>query len=654
VLGTLAYMAPEQAQGRGIDQRSDVFGLGAILCEILTGQPPYVGATSREIYRRAERADLAEALARLDGCGADPALVRLAQACLAADPAGRPADAGEVAGQVTAYLASVQGRLRAAEVAAAAAEAKAAEEHKARAAAQARVAAERRARRLTVALAAAVLLTALLGGGGWWWLEAERDARQQKVDRDIHQALEKATALRLQASRPGPDAARRAAQAREHVQRAQALAASGDCGPGLAQQVRQLAAAFEAEDKDRRLLDALEDARLATAETDVQHSRFRLERAIPLYREALRAWGAQVRAAVALKDPAQRRAKLEELAGQADVQGLPVLALTSLARRLDTMEAGASAVALLRRAQAQHLGDFWVNHELGMALWRLQSAPDEAVRYLTAAVALRQASPGAHLNLGIALTAKGDLDGAIAQYRRAIALDSKYAKAHTNLGKALNAKGDRDGAIACFRRAIAVDPKEAMAHNNLGALLYGKGDVAGAITKYKEAIAVDPKLAEPHNNLGALFYKKGDLVGAIAAYRQAAAVDPRNAKVHSNLADALRAKGDLDGAIAAYRRAVALDPKDAQAHTNLGFALYAKGDLDEAIAAYRRAIAIDPKLAPAHYNLGVALGRKRGDLDGAIACFRRAIAIDPKLAKAHSNLGLARFGKGDMAGAITA
>jgi predicted Ser/Thr protein kinase len=55
VIGTPAFMAPEQAQGRitDIDERTDVFGLGAILYFILTGRPPYLGSTITEILSAA-------------------------------------------------------------------------------------------------------------------------------------------------------------------------------------------------------------------------------------------------------------------------------------------------------------------------------------------------------------------------------------------------------------------------------------------------------------------------------------------------------------------------------------------------------------------------------------------------------------------------
>jgi serine/threonine-protein kinase len=127
VLGTPAYMPPEQAQGEveRLDRRSDVFGLGAILCEILTGQPPYTGPDREKVYRRAVRADLADALARLDSCGADAELIQLARNCLAEQPEHRPADAGAVASALTAYLESVEARLRQAEMERAAARAQA-------------------------------------------------------------------------------------------------------------------------------------------------------------------------------------------------------------------------------------------------------------------------------------------------------------------------------------------------------------------------------------------------------------------------------------------------------------------------------------------------------------------------------------------------
>src|SRR5262249_47300042 len=71
--GTPAYMSPEQARGAvdQLDARCDVFGLGALLCEILTGQPPYTGSDCRAVRDQAAAADLAPAAERLGACGAD-------------------------------------------------------------------------------------------------------------------------------------------------------------------------------------------------------------------------------------------------------------------------------------------------------------------------------------------------------------------------------------------------------------------------------------------------------------------------------------------------------------------------------------------------------------------------------------------------------
>ena len=121
---------PSRRAGRldTLDERADVFALGSILCEILTGEPAFVGEDGAEVYRKARAADLSDAFARLDACDADAELVALARACLAAAPKHRPRDAGVVVPGLTAYLRGVEGRLRDAELAQARAEARAAGE----------------------------------------------------------------------------------------------------------------------------------------------------------------------------------------------------------------------------------------------------------------------------------------------------------------------------------------------------------------------------------------------------------------------------------------------------------------------------------------------------------------------------------------------
>lgn len=110
--GTLEYMAPEQAIGGMLDKRTDVFGLGACLCHILTGEPPYLGKKRGEILKLAAAADLVTIHNDLLRCHNDSKLIRLAINCLQRVPAQRPSDANEVARQLSSYqeaaLAQVQ------------------------------------------------------------------------------------------------------------------------------------------------------------------------------------------------------------------------------------------------------------------------------------------------------------------------------------------------------------------------------------------------------------------------------------------------------------------------------------------------------------------------------------------------------------------
>src|SRR5262245_2016706 len=138
LVGTPAFIPPEQALGEidRVNERADVFGLGALLAVILTGEPPYVGATFEALRVQAVRGQLDDCLARLDASGAEPELVALCKQCLAFEPGDRPRDAGHVAQAVAGLRAAAAERAQLAERERLAAEVRAAEQTKRRKALQ--------------------------------------------------------------------------------------------------------------------------------------------------------------------------------------------------------------------------------------------------------------------------------------------------------------------------------------------------------------------------------------------------------------------------------------------------------------------------------------------------------------------------------------
>jgi PAS domain-containing protein len=109
VIGTPGYMAPEQAAGRLdlIDQRSDIYGLGAILYEILAGRPPFRGTTSLETILQVQRVEATPP--RAHWADVPPALEAAALRALAKEPAARFQAASELA-QVVQTWQEVQRR----------------------------------------------------------------------------------------------------------------------------------------------------------------------------------------------------------------------------------------------------------------------------------------------------------------------------------------------------------------------------------------------------------------------------------------------------------------------------------------------------------------------------------------------------------------
>ena len=93
-IGTPAYMSPEQAMGGAIDRRTDVYGLGCVLYEMLTGEPPFPGPTAQAVLARSVSGELRPVrTVRPEVPAAAEAAIRSA---LATEPERRPATAGEL------------------------------------------------------------------------------------------------------------------------------------------------------------------------------------------------------------------------------------------------------------------------------------------------------------------------------------------------------------------------------------------------------------------------------------------------------------------------------------------------------------------------------------------------------------------------------
>jgi eukaryotic-like serine/threonine-protein kinase len=697
MVGTLEYMSPEQAEmsALGVDTRSDIFSLGVLLYELLTGTTPLTHkrlkeAAYAEVLRLIKEEEPPRPSTRLSESGEalasisaqrhmEPAkltkLVRgeldwIVMKTLDKDRNRRYETANALSAEVQNYLNDET--VLACPPSAGYRFCKFARRNKA-----------------PLAFTGLVLLILLTVTGGIGWNVRDRAARQTAVEQEVKLALKEAEEWQEQGKWP---------EALSAAKRAEGLLAGGGSDE-LRERVHQLR-------KDLDMVVRLDDIRLLSSEW--KDDKFDFESADQAYAQAFADYGIDVaglpadeaatrireraRVAIALAtalddwafsrsrkdkagslalmavaqsaDPDPWRRQVREAHKQNDDKALAALAaspellrqppttLVFLARAIGVLGNVEGEIELLRPAQRQYPGDFWINLHLALALGRL--APpyrDEAVSFDRAALAARPQSIAAHNNLGFDLSRQGKLDEAIDTYRRAIELDPKFTLARINLGEAVQKQGKVDEAIDWHRKTVNLDPKSAIAHIALGNALVDRKKMDEAIGEDHKAIQLDPKNALARYNLGRALADQQKLPEAIDAYLKAIEIKPKYADAYGALGLALAGQQKLPEAIDAYRKAIEINPKHAIAHNNLGAALIEQKKLDEGIAEYREAIKLDPKYAVAHYNLGCELSGK-GLLDEAISEYREAIRLNPDWAEVHYDLGGNLLGKGLLDEAI--
>jgi serine/threonine-protein kinase len=572
-MGTPAYMPPEQALGHvdELDERSDVFSLGAILCEILTKKPPYTGD---DLLAKAAEARLEDAQARLDACD-EREMAELARRCLSPLRADRPREAGEVAGGVRRHLAAVEERAHAAAVAAAEAE-EAAERARAEALEQ------RRARRQAVIVAAAVLLLLIVGAGGIFAAAADRRERGRRAADAVNAALLDAQRLRGEGSW---------AAATSAAEKAAALARAGDAPSALRDRAAAMLATIK-EEAHRASEAAAQRAREEAFVHDLDEFLFASFESFTF--EVSGFVAAFASRGIDLWTPEAAIART-----RADWGGIRV----QLAAALDNVRfhsAPAAPWAKPFETIAKGIDpDPW-RDRVRDAL----AAPDATtIRALRREWTERAAPTPATIQAFVdALCRNGSQDEAIGLLRDLWQQHPDNFMVHTSIAK-LARRSNPTEAMRHARAAVAVRPKAAFGWHCLGHLLEGEA----ACDAFRTACRLAPLAAYHQACLSDACLDGGDVEGALAAAREAIHREPTFARAHYRLGEALLARGDSDGAIAACREAIRLEPEDANAHYSLGVALSRSGDSEGAIARLREVVRLDPGSARGHRMLGYVL-----------------------------------------------
>jgi tetratricopeptide (TPR) repeat protein len=147
---------------------------------------------------------------------------------------------------------------------------------------------------------------------------------------------------------------------------------------------------------------------------------------------------------------------------------------------------------------------------------------------------------------------------AVEAYNKAIELRPFYADAHVGLGDARAAKGDVDGAVGAYTKALAYNPINPRVHMSLGKIYYSeKGLYYESVNAYKKAIELDANSVEARMGLGEVYEDKGLYTEAMEEYRRVIELDAKHTGAMYNLAIVYE-KTDPREAIAQWERYIAL------------------------------------------------------------------------------------------------
>jgi serine/threonine-protein kinase len=579
--GTPEYMAPEAHLGTGVDERTDLFSLGVVFYELLTGQQPFAGATYPAVLNHVLHTvppPVHEANPE-----AGPTLSALIATLMAKDPAERPASAGDL-------LA----RLRLARAAGA-------EPLSAKApASRPRVQRPRLPSRAAwvLPLAAAMPIVAV---GGTLWVRGRGAALP--AERNVA-VLQPAPASGARS----PDAESFALGFAEimsgTLQRHVSLAGfqMASFKEGFDEGVRTPAEAREVLGANLALVPALDQ------EPGLLRVRFELFDTVTGKRLRVRE----------VRGPASEPFAFIERA-RAEATAMLGLASSDSGAGLGLRGAGTLRFCF------QGIGRLRAAEDTVAALGAIADF-ETACRTEPESAVARAWLAAARLKIYLLTRETTWLERAEATALEARRIDANRAEPHRVLGMVYAAMQRNDDALVAFERAFVLDPSDDDVAYRRGRLYGRLGDKARERAVFEEVARLRPHAWQPHWWLGAWHFREGQITDAIAAYDRMVERAPLLHKGHASLGGALILDGQYARAIETLRRSVALRPTRV-AFDNLGTAYFNARRADEAISAYNQSFQFGFADYESWLNLGDAYHWLKGREDLALEAYAQSAQL---------------------------
>jgi len=600
VVGTAAYMSPEQARGLPLDPRTDLWSFGCVLYELLTGKQAFSGSSISDL--------LASILVKEPDWSAlpeeTPGAVRvLLRRCLQKEADFRPPDAGVVAAELALVLS---GRADVAETRALAGSG------------------DRRLRRRALSVAASGIgLLVLVGAAALLGLRAMR-ARPASPVLPESRVLAVLPFRDLTGRPDGP------------------LVADGLAESLSAQLARAAGVQVLTPLATGPFRDDAEPTRLSRALGATLVLRGSVQRAGELVRVTWLVLSASGGAPVG---GSTETGTASELFALQDRVAAGVVASLGLGPASGVAGGGPRGASAQERylAALGHLQSYQDAASVDAAVTGLEALAAEEPGWAAARAALARA----YLAKRFTTREPAWAERAREACREAERIDPGLPDVQLTLGRVAAETGDAEGAIAAFRKVLGSRPGDVEALLGLAdaCLLGGKSGPAEEAAR--RAVAAGPAYWAAHNKLGVVLASTGRPAEATAAFRKAVELAPENAVGLANLGSALLLEGRLPDAAATLRRSVALD-ETAEGLSALGTVEYSLGRYDEAAAAYGKAVALAPAFSTLWVNLGdarrwSAAGRAKAAeaYARAVEAAREELRVNPSDADAHLSLALA-------------